>query len=153
MPGLSGNERLDSIEQFVDNWLADQLAQNATVAGVDKVPEGQRSWFVRLNGKSKDSFTVRFQLRQRTLHYETFVMPAPAENQGLLYAHLLRRNLKLFGASFAIGDEDAIFLQGAIHNDLVTADDELDRVLGSLYSWVEDFFPAMIRIGFASKFD
>ena len=52
--------------------------------------------------------------RQRTLHYETYVMPAPEENQGALYEHLLRRNRKLYGAAFAIGDEDAVFLVGQL---------------------------------------
>ena len=31
-------------------------------------------------------------------------------------------------------------------------DDELDRILGSLYAWVEQFFRPALRIGFASHF-
>ncbi|HEX8803864.1 MAG TPA: YbjN domain-containing protein, partial [Acidimicrobiales bacterium] len=90
-------------------------------------------------------------LRQRTLHYETYVMPAPEENHAAFYEHLLRRNLKLFGAAFAIGEEDAVFLTGQLANGCVD-DDELDRVLGSLYAWVEQFFRPALRIGFASRF-
>src|SRR3546814_20451064 len=73
---------------------------------------GERRWFVRVRGEEKDVFTIWFHLRQRTLHYETYVMPAPEENAGALYEHLLRRNLKLYGAAFAIGEEDAVFLTG-----------------------------------------
>jgi hypothetical protein len=78
-------------------------------------------------------------------------MPAPEENEGTLYQHLLRRNLKLYGAAFAIGEEEAIFLVGQIANSAVD-DDELDRILGSLYQWVEQYFQPALRIGFASRF-
>ena len=67
------------------------------------------------------------------------------------YEHLLRRNRSLYGAAFAIGDEDAAFLVGQLDNAAVT-DDELDRILGSLYAWVEQFFRPALRIGFASRF-
>ena len=106
---------------------------------------------MRVRGEQKDVFTIWFHLRQRTLHYETYVMPAPEENHAAFYEHLLRRNLKLYGAAFAIGDEDAVFLVGQLANADVD-DDELDRILGSLYEWVEQFFRPALRIGFASRF-
>ena len=43
------------------------------------------------------------------------------------YEHLLRRNLKLRGLSFAIGAEDGIFLIGEIPVDRI-GDAELDRL-------------------------
>ena len=78
-------------------------------------------------------------------------MPAPEENHAAFFEHLLRRNLKLYGAAFAIGEEDAVFLVGQIANPAVD-EDELDRILGSLYQWVEQFFRPALRIGFASRF-
>ena len=78
-------------------------------------------------------------------------MPAPEENHGQLFEHLLRRNQHLYGAAFAIGDEDAVFLVGRLANEAITAD-ELDRVLGSLYGWVEQYFRPAMRIGFATRF-
>jgi Putative bacterial sensory transduction regulator len=143
---------LDELEATIESWLHTQEAENPVVAAVVRDEEsGERRWFVRVNGEQKDVFTIWFHLRQRTLHYETYVMPAPEENHGQFYEHLLRRNLKLFGASFAIGDEDAVFLVGQMPNHAVD-DDELDRVLGSLYAWVEQFFRPALRIGFASRF-
>ena len=94
---------------------------------------------MRVHGEEKDVFTIWFTLRQRTLHYETYVMPAPEENQGEFYEHLLRRNRKLHGAAFCIGDEDAVFLAGALPFHAVD-DGELDRILGSLYAYVEQCF-------------
>jgi hypothetical protein len=143
---------LDALDARISAWLAEQLDANPVVAAVERdVESGERRWFVRVRGEQKDVFTIWFHLRQRTLHYETYVMPAPEEHHAELYQHLLRRNLKLYGAAFAIGEEDALFLVGQLANAHVD-EDELDRILGSLYEWVEAFFRPAMRIGYASRF-
>ena len=148
----SGPVELAALEAAIDAWLAEQLAENPVVAAVERdTDSGERRWFVRVHGEQKDVFTIWFHLRQRTLHYETYLMPAPEEDHARFYEHLLRRNLKLYGAAFAIGDEDAVFLVGQLDNAAIT-DAELDRLLGSLYAWVEQFFRPALRIGFASRF-
>ena len=53
-------------------------------------------------------------LGQRTLRYETYVMPAPEENVSQFNENLLRRNEKLVGAHFSIGLEDAVYLRGEL---------------------------------------
>jgi hypothetical protein len=152
MPEPSTDAELDALEVRISAWAAEQLAENPAVAAVDRdESSGERRWFVRLRGEQKDTFTIWFTLRQRTLHYETYVMPAPEENHEQFFLHLLRRNLKLYGAAFAIGDEEAVFLVGQLSNAVVD-EDELDRILGSLYQWVEQFFRPALRIGFASRF-
>lgn len=146
------DQDLAELDARIEAWLAEQLADNPVVAAVERdVASGERRWFVRVRGEQKDVFTVWFHLRQRTLHVETYVMPAPEENHAAFYEHLLRRNLKLYGAHFAIGDEDAVFLVGQLANEAVT-DAELDRLLGSMYQWVEQYFRPAMRIGYASKF-
>jgi Putative bacterial sensory transduction regulator len=143
---------LDELAKRIETWLERQLTENPVVAAVERdVESGDRRWFVRVHGEQKDVFSIWFHLGQRTLHYETYVMPAPEENHAVFFEHLLRRNRKLYGASFAVGDEDAIFLVGQLGNDSVD-DDELDRILGSLYVWVEQFFRPALHIGFASRF-
>ena len=142
---------LDALEGLIDGWLAEQLEENPVVAAVERGEPAERRWYVRVHGESKDVYTVWFTLQQRSLHYETYVMPAPEENQGAFFEHLLRRNRKLHGAAFCIGEEDAVFLRGHLGAEAVT-DAELDRVLGSLYAWVERFFRPMLAIGFASRF-
>jgi hypothetical protein len=151
---LASPEELAATEALIDEWLTEQLDENPVVEAVEKQREplsSERRWFVRVRGDEKDVFTLWFVLRQRTLHYETYVMPAPEENHAAFYEHLLRRNDKLRGAAFAIGVEDAVFLVGQI---AVAALDrgELDRILGSLYAYVEQCFRPAMRIGYASKF-
>lgn len=145
-------DELEVLDGRIEAWLRRQLEENPMVAAVERdVESGERRWFVRVTGEQKDVFSIWFHLGQRTLHYETYVMPAPEEDHARFFEHLLRRNLKLHGAAFAVGDEDAIFLVGQLANHGID-DDELDRVLGSLYLWVEQFFRPALRIGFASRF-
>lgn len=143
-------EELARLEGLIHDWVDVQLAENPIVAAVEHDP-AQRRWYVRVLGEDKDTYTVWFTLDQRTLHYETFVMPAPEENHARFYEHLLRRNLKLYGMAFAIGEEDAVFLLGQLGNESITHD-ELDRILGTFYATVELCFRAALRIGFASRF-
>ena len=143
---------LDRLESLIDAWLAAQLAQNPTVEAVERDEEsGERRWFVRMTGDEKSVFSVWFLLRQRTLHVETYVMPAPVEHSSELYEHLLRRNLKLHGLAFAIGAEDAVFLVGRLPVAWID-ESELDRILGSFYATVEQCFRPAMRIGFGSRF-
>lgn len=146
----SSVEELDRLSGLIDGWLTDQLDENPAVAAVDPGEPGERRWYVRLVGEEKSTSTIWFTLGQRTLRYETYVMPAPEENHAAFYDHLLRRNLTLFGAAFAIGAEDAVFLVGQLPNTALDAH-ELDRVVGSLYAYVEQFFRPALRIGFASR--
>ena len=142
---------LDAVEARIDAWLARQLDENPIMVAVDRGEPGERRWYVRLAGEEKDFTTIWFTLGQRTLQYETFVMPAPEENHEAFYEHLLRRNYRMFGAQFAIGPEDAVFLVGNLPLALVD-DDELDRIVGSVFAYVEQYFRPALRIGYASRF-
>lgn len=145
-------EELDAVEAMVEAWLAEQLEQNPTVQAVERDTEtGERRWFVRVTGEEKSVFSVWFHLRQRTLHFETYVMPAPVQDEARLYEHLLRRNLRLHGMAFAIGEEDAVFLVGQLPVRWVD-EAELDRILGSVYAYVEQCFRPAMRIGFGDRF-
>ena len=135
---------------LIDGWLQHQLDDNPVVAAVERDPTGDRRWFIRVHGEQKDVFSIWFTLGQRTLHYETYVMPAPEENHAAFYEHLLRRNQKLYGAAFAIGVEDGIFLVGQFPAYALTAL-ELDRILGTLYAGTEQFFRPALAIGYASR--
>ena len=144
---------LDAVELSLDTWLARARGENPALLAVDRAPaeEGVRRWYVRLAGDEKEFTTIWFTLGQRMLHYETYVMPAPEENEQQLYEHLLRRNLRLVGCHFAIGAEDAVFLVGAL--PLRSLDEaELDRIIGSVFAAVERCFRPALRIGFASRF-
>ncbi len=151
MTEIYDDGRLAGLERQVDEWLASIAAGALPVEAIERGEGDERRWYVRLRGEDKDFTTVWLTLGQRTLRYETYVMPAPEENDGALYENLLRRNERLVGAHFSIGIEDAVFLRGEIGNASLS-EDELDRVIGTLYATVEQTFQGLLRIGFASRF-
>ncbi len=141
---------LDAREALIEAWLDEQRRDNPVVGAVDRDPDGRR-WFIRLLGEEKDFTTIWLTLAQRTLQYETYVMPAPEENHAALYEFLLRRNEKLYGLAFCIGAEDAVYLRGQLGVHAFGRGD-LDRILGSMFVTVERFFRPAMRIGYASRF-
>ena len=151
MSSLYGEGELAGYERRIDEWLRALPAANPDVAAVGQDDEDRHRWYIRLRGEAKEITTIWLRLGQRTLRYETYVMPAPEENHAELFEHLLRRNERLVGAHFSIGVEDAVFLRGELPLTALS-EAELDRVVGSLYAFVEQCFPAAIRIGYASRF-
>lgn len=145
-------DELAEVTATIEAWAEAELATNPVVEAVERGEPGEQRWYVRVRGEEKDVFTIWLTLRQRMLHYETYVMPAPEENHGALYEHLLIRNQKIVGAAFCIGIEDAVFLKGAIPVHTVDPP-ALDHILGLLYATVEQCFRPALRIGFASRFE
>ena len=150
------HERLDDAEieavaDRVARWLAAQKYEHPLVAEAQRVPGEVPRWYVRLLGEQKDAIAIWFTLRERTLHYESYVLPAPEENHAEFYEQLLRRNLKLYGLTFAIGAEDGVYLVGQ-RSAAEVDDDALDWIVGTMYHTVEQCFRPALRVGFASRF-
>jgi hypothetical protein len=138
-------------ERGIDEWLAAFAAGNPVVEAIDRGDGDEPRWYVRMAGEEKDHITVWITLGQRTLRYEAYVMPAPEENAAAVYEMALRRNEKLVGVHFAIGIEDALFLRGELPLHALN-EAELDRIVGSIYAYVEQCFTGLLRLGFASRF-
>jgi len=151
MTNVFSTSELDSLAAFIDSWLSTEQEANPAIQAVEAGTDRGRSWYVRMAGEERDAFTIRFFLDQRTLGYETYFMPYPEENERELFEYLLRRTAKMYGGAFAIDHEGSIVIKGWLDNGNVSGPD-LDRVLGSCYAWVEQFFKPAMRIGFASKF-
>lgn len=149
------SEELDALEARIDAWLAAEQAENPMIDAVERgeraIGDPRRLWYVRLLGEEKDVWTAHWTVNQRTFRFETYLMPAPEENEQAFYEHLLIRNRDLTGLHLEIGEEHAVFLAGSLPIAAVT-DAELDRVLGSMWAAVELVFRPALRIGFASRF-
>ena len=148
--GAATPEELADFAALIDRWAATERETNEVVAAID-FDAAERRWYVRLRGEEKAYTTVWLTLRQRTLHYETYFMPAPEENIEALYEYLLRANNRLFAMRFAIGPEDAIYLVGQMPLSAVD-EEEIDRIVGSTYAYAEQYFRPAMTIGYASKF-
>ena len=152
---LLGHDQLVAKKTLIESWLFRTLEENPLLLTVELDTEteiGEFRWFARVVGEEKDTFTLRFTLRQRMLHYETYVMPEPEENYEQFFRHLLVRNRQMVGATFCIGEEGAIFLIGSIPSAFVT-EGELDRIFGTLWTAVESYFQLALQVGIASRFN
>lgn len=143
-------EQLDALRLLIDSWAERAQRDTEMLVAVDRDPALDR-WYLRMRGDDKATFTIWLTLRERTLHFETYFMPAPEEQVERCYEYLLRASSRLFAWRFAIGVEDAVFLVGQLPVSAVD-DDELDRIMGSGWAYTEDHFRSAMSIGFASRF-
>lgn len=140
---------LDQIAARIGGWLDALREENPLIEAVDADETGVRRWFVRLAGEERRHSTVWLHLRQRTLHHECHVLPAPVDDPGAFYEHLLRRNHELRGLAFCVGEEDAAYLVGEVPIETLDRD-ALDTILGMHHDAVERFFRPALRLGFSS---
>lgn len=110
-------------------------------------------FYVRLVGDERDYVAVRFEVRERTLAFESYLMPPPEENHADLYLYLLKVNHGLVGVKYGIGGDDelGVFLSGHLPVEQVDAE-ALDHVVGLLWETIERHFPTAMAIGYAPMF-
>lgn len=136
--------------ELIDAWAEARLAEGEALVAVDRQPDEAR-WYLRLTGEEKEYVTVWLTMRQRTLHHEAQLMPAPEVNVEQAYEYLLRRNAELHRARLALGPEDAVYVVGEVPLVGLT-EDELDRIVGSSLAYVDELFPVAMAIGFAGRY-
>ncbi|MEZ5321525.1 MAG: YbjN domain-containing protein [Microthrixaceae bacterium] len=146
----SSPEELADLGRLIDGWADDQV-DNPVVEAVERLEDGHRCWFIRVRGDEKSIFSVWFVLHQRSLLVETYVLPAPEERVEEVFAYLLRRNTKLVGMAYTVGEENAVYLRGHVENRHVDRA-ELDRMLGTAYMETEQSFRPAMRMAFGSRF-
>ena len=139
-------------EGLLTRWLATQLVENPAVTAAERDPErGTRRWLVRVEGEAKPTFTVWFEIRQRSLHAETHLAPAPMEPPAAAQEYLLRSIRRFRGVSAWIGGEDAFYV--GVDVPVGNVDEvALDHLLGSLYEATEAMFVTLMRLGFGDRF-
>ena len=136
----------DEAHALIAAHLEGPVASEPYVQTVEYDPELRR-WYVRFTCEGRDATTIYFDLRERTLRYEIYFLPAPPANHLELYEFLLRRNHSMYGARFSLGPDDDVYLVGRVALEHLS-DQELDRIIGVLYELVERWFQVAIGIAF-----
>ncbi|MFW2382036.1 MAG: YbjN domain-containing protein [Acidimicrobiales bacterium] len=152
MSELSTPAELAELDAFISAALATQTIQNPAVVEVQRIGEEPPSWYIRFNGEAKENYSAEFTLGQRSLHFESYFIPAPEENLAEFYRHLLMRNTKLFGMAFTVHNDDGVYIEGRLPNRMIQEPNEIDRILGSVFAYTEEMFTTAAKIGFASRF-
>ncbi len=141
------------LDETVSSWA--QQWHASALLGIEHQPlpddRGHFHWLIRLRGEEKDVITLWLSLRQRTVHVETEVTPAPEENRETLYHYLLVKNAELRELHLAIGPEDGIYLMSQIPIGEVTIE-RLDEVVGATLTYVEEIYPTAMAMGLSSLY-
>ena len=141
------------LDETVSSWAKQWHA--SALLGVEHQPSpddrGHFHWLIRLKGDEKDVITLWLSLRQRTVHVETEVTPAPEENRETLYRFLLVKNAEIRELHLAIGPEDGIYLMTQIPIGEVTVE-RLDEVVGATLTYVEEIYPTAMTMGLSSLY-
>jgi hypothetical protein len=141
------------LDETVSSWAKQWHA--SALLGVEHQPSpddrGHFHWLIRLKGDEKDVITLWLSLRQRTVHVETEVTPAPEENRETLYRYLLVKNAEIRELHLAIGPEDGIYLLTQIPIGEVTVE-RLDEVVGATLTYVEEIYPTAMTMGLSSLY-
>jgi hypothetical protein len=113
--------------------------------------KGHFHWLIRLKGEEKDVITLWLSLRQRTVHVETELMPAPEEQREELYRYLLVKNHELRELHLAIGPEEGIYLVTQVPIQELTIE-RLDELVGATVTYVDEIFPTAMSMGYRSVY-
>lgn len=131
------------LEERIRLWVEDPTSS------VEYAEEVEGRWAVRMRQDVRDATTVWFDVGERSLRFEAYVVPAPLA-PAEVYRQALVRNARAWRCFFAVDAEGAIVLRGRLAADRVTLD-ELDRVLGEVFESIEVAFRPMVRAGFPSR--
>lgn len=110
---------------------------------------GDSAFVVTLPGSHKLKTLCNLIIGDHAMRVEAFVMRQPDENREQLWAWLLQHNANMYGVAFAIDPVGDVYLTGRTPLHAVTPD-EVDRLLGSVLTYADESFDAMLEIGFGS---
>jgi hypothetical protein len=133
----------ETLEERIQLWLEDE---ESAVVYAEEV-EGR--WAVRMTQQTRDATTVWFDIGERSVSFEAYVLPAP-ESPAEVHRQALVRNQTGWRCFFAVDGEGAIVVRGRVAEVSVTLD-ELDRVLGEVYDMIEVAFRPMVRAAFGGR--
>ena len=153
-PPLADADAAPRLDAMLHAWSAPWFTSGVLMAlestgAADE--RGHYRWLLRLRGEEKEFITLWLTLRQRTVHVEAQLMPAPEERVEEVYHFLLAKNADLYGLHLALGPESAIYLVGRVPVAEVTAE-RLDELCGAAIHYVDEIFPTAMSLGLGSLY-
>ena len=133
-----------------DEAVAQVVREHLEASGIeyDESPPGLFAF--SLPGERKLQTAVRLDVGTHALGVHAFVCRRPDENHEAVYRWLLERNLRMYAVSFALDRHGDIYLDARLPLTAATPE-ELDRLLGSVLTYADESFNAILERGFASS--
>ena len=110
------------------------------------------AFLVKLPGAHKLATMTWFVIGDHSLHVEAFFVRQPDENHAAFYKWLLERNAKMYAVSFAVDNVGDVYLVGRLPLAAVNPD-ELDRLLGSVLTYSDEWFDTALELGFRTSIE
>lgn len=129
----------DVLAAVVADWV------NDPESAVEYAEEVDGRWAIRVRQVARPFTTVWWELGERSLRFEAYVLPLPPDGAEGLLRQCLIRNHTGWRVRFAIDRrQQAVVLGGRIPVERVDPP-ELDFILGELYETLEVSYPALVR--------
>ena len=108
------------------------------------------AFLVKLPGSHKLATMAWLVVGDHSLHVEAFFVRRPDENHAAFYKWLLERNARMFAVAFAVDNVGDVYLVGRLPLAVVNAE-EIDRILGSVLTYSDEWFDTALELGFKSS--
>lgn len=105
---------------------------------------------VRVRQTVREATTIWFDVGERTVRFEAYLLPRPAHNEAAVYRHCLVRAYRAWPATLGIGPDGDLFILGRI--PLGALDEvRLDEAIAAVYEVVEMSFLQLLELGFRPR--
>lgn len=108
------------------------------------------AFLVKLPGTHKLATMAWLVVGDHSLHIEAFFVRRPDENREAFYKWLLERNARMFAVAFSVDNIGDVYLVGRLPLSAVNSE-ELDRILGSVLTYSDEWFDTALELGFKSS--
>ncbi|TDE21467.1 YbjN domain-containing protein [Nonomuraea mesophila] len=108
------------------------------------------AFLVRLPGQHKLATMTWLIVGETVLHVEAFFCRRPDENHAEFYRWLLGKNGTTYGVHFSLDPVGDVYLVGRVPLAAVD-EDQIDRLLGCVLTYADDWFDRALELGFASS--
>lgn len=108
------------------------------------------AYVVTLPGQRKLATVAWLVLGDQAMLVEAFFCRQPEENHAEFYRFLLSKNGGMYGVHFCLDEVGDVYLLGRVPLAAVTAE-EIDRLLGCVLTYSDDWFNRALELGFASS--
>lgn len=131
----------DRLASLIEAWVADPEGDVVYAEEVDG------RWATRLRQECREATTIWWEVGQRTITAEAYVLPGPERNHADVYRLCLIRNAGALRVHFALDREHAIVLRARVPVEVAT-EETLDQVLAEIHQQVELSFRPLVRMAF-----
>jgi Putative bacterial sensory transduction regulator len=132
--------------------LADILRATLVDDELEFTEDSPGAFLVKLPGTHKLATMTWLVVGEHSLQIEAFFCRKPDEAHDRFYRWLLARNAKMYAVAFSVDHHGDVYLMGRLPLSAVEPA-ELDRILGSIMTYSDEWFDAALEIGFRGSIE